>query len=42
MVDQTNSIKEILKNTKDLLSQDQELAKEENDFNDKVAKSLGG
>jgi hypothetical protein len=42
MVDQTNSIKEILKNTKDLLSQDQELAKEENDFNDKVAKALEG
>jgi hypothetical protein len=42
MVDQTNSIKEILKNTKDLLSQDQELAKEEKNFNDKVAKALEG
>jgi hypothetical protein len=42
MVDKTNSIKEILKNTKDLLSQDQELAKEGKDFHDKVAKATEG
>lgn len=42
MVDQSNSIKEILKMTKEMLSKDSELMNEKNDFESKVSRATEG